>query len=233
MSRTVSEPTGRYFEETHGRRGVRFRFGASAVAIGGHEGRAVAVETADGSVIDADAILVGIGVIPNTELAAESGLEVRNGIVVDTTLLTSDPSISAVGDCASVPSPFADGKPVLIESVQNAVDGAKCLASRLLGRPEPLTAVPWFWSDQGSDKLQIAGLATPHDETVVTGTPSEGAFSVLCFRGGFLAGVESVNRAGDHMAARRLLSAGIRPSREDASRPDFDLKVAMKALRPA
>src|SRR6202012_2419751 len=152
----------------------------------GRDGRAVSVETAAGDVIPAELVLVGIGVIPNTELAAEAGLAVENGIVVDAHLRTSDPAIFAIGDCAAYPQPFAGGLRGRIESVQNAVDHARCVAATLTGKVQHYQAGPWFWSDQGPLKLQIAGMSTPHDHHVVRGDVSSDAFSTFCFRDGKL-----------------------------------------------
>jgi 3-phenylpropionate/trans-cinnamate dioxygenase ferredoxin reductase subunit len=156
-------------------------------------------------VLPADLVVVGIGVLPNTELAADAGLAVENGILVDACLSTSDPDVSAIGDCAAYPSPFA-GRPVRLESVQNAVDHARSVAAKLTGEAAPYRSVPWFWSDQFAAKLQIAGLAGGYDRTVVSGEP--GTFSVFCFQGERLRAVESVNRPADHLAARRLFAAG-------------------------
>ena len=162
--------------------------------------------------------------MPNQELAASAGLATDGGIVVDEYLLTSDPSISAVGDCAIHPSPHADGARVRIESVQNAVDGARCVAARLTGRPHRHAAVPWFWSDQGADKIQIAGLAPSVDGMVQRGAPDTGSFSMFLHQGARLVGVESLNRPSDHMVARRLLELGIHPSREQSADTAFDLR---------
>ena len=200
-------------------------FGATVVRILGAEGgRATGVETADGRRFPADLVLVGIGVVPNAELAAEAGLAVADGIVVDEHLMTSDPAISAIGDCARYPCRFAapGAGPTRLESVQNAVDQGRCVAARLAGRPAPYAAVPWFWSDQGTLKLQIAGLATPHERAVVRGDPAAGgAFSVFCFRGDRLIGVESVNRPLDHVLARKLLASGTDLTPEQAADPEL------------
>jgi 3-phenylpropionate/trans-cinnamate dioxygenase ferredoxin reductase subunit len=233
MSRAISLPMSDFFREAHTRAGVRLEFGAVVVRVIGENGRATGVETADGRFFPADLVLVGIGVAPNLELAADAGLPVANGVVVDEYLLTADPAISAVGDCAVYPNLFANGAPARLESVQNAVDHARCVAARIAGKPAPYSAVPWFWSDQGPWKLQIAGIATAHDETVVRGDPATGAFSVFCFEGGRLAGVESVNRPADHMAARRILARGIALAPEEVADPGFDLKARAVAVPAA
>lgn len=229
MSRALSDTMSRFFLEKHQAAGVRFVFDTTVTRIHPHQGKLSSVETADGEHHAADLVLIGVGVIPNVELAAEAGLAVANGIVVDDHLTTVDPAISAIGDCAAYPQPFAGGERGRIESVQNAVDHARCVAARLTGKPQPYRAVPWFWSDQGPLKLQIAGLPAPHDHHVVRGDPTSGAFSVFCFRDGRLAGVESVNKAADHMIARRLLGAGAALSPEEAADPAFDLKARASA----
>ncbi|HEV2541272.1 MAG TPA: FAD-dependent oxidoreductase [Methylobacterium sp.] len=227
MARAVSPETSETFRAFHEEVGVRFLFGAGVTAIEGAGGRATAIRTADGQNLPADLVLVGIGVVPNHELAAEAGLAVRDGIEVDAVLATSDPAISAIGDCVRFPSRFAAGMPggdrVRIESVQNAVDQGRCLAARLTGRPAAYDAVPWFWSDQGPRKLQIAGLAAPGDASVLRRVGA--GFSVFRFRGDALSAVESIDRPADHMAARRLLASGKVLTPEQATDPSFDLKA--------
>ena len=239
MARSLSTEASAFFRGAHERQDVRFAFGATVVRVlGDGGGRAAGVETADGRRFPADLVLVGIGVVPNAELAADAGLAVADGIAVDERLATGDPAVSAIGDCARHPCRFAaDGSgPVRIESVQNAVDQARCVAARVAGRrppPAPYAAVPWFWSDQGALKLQIAGLATGHERAVVRGDPAAGAFSVFCFGGGRLLGVESVNRPLDHVLARKLLANGTALSPEQAADPSFDLKARANAPRAA
>jgi len=233
MARALSEAMSEFFRNIHEKAGVHLVFGTAVTGICGEAGRATAVETADGQKFDADLVVVGVGVLPNVELAAEAGLAVENGIIVDGNLLTSDPAISAIGDCAAFDQPFAEGKRGRVESVQNAVDQARCVAARLVGNARPYRAIPWFWSDQGPYKLQIAGMSTPHDLSVVRGNPESGAFSVFCFRNGRLAGVESVNKPADHMVARKLIMAGTPLSPQEAADTAFDLKArAAEAPQP-
>lgn len=229
MSRVVSEEISRAFEDEHARRGVRVLLGTGVSAlVGDAAGRVTAVETSDGSRLSADLVVVGIGVVPNTELAEHCGLAVDNGVVVDEQLRTGDPAISAIGDCASYPSRATRSR-LRLESVQNAVDHAKCVAARLTGGPAAYGAVPWFWSDQYSLKLQIAGITTGHDAAVVRGDPASGSFSVMCFLAGGLVGVESVNRTADHLAARKLLALGGELTPDQAADPGLDLKAHVAA----
>lgn len=224
MGRALSPPCSAFFARAHAERGTVLAFGCGARRIIGEDGRAVAVETAAGVKLEAELVLVGIGVLPNVELAAEAGLAVDDGIVVDEHLLTTDPAVSAIGDCARYPSAFT-GTMMRLESVQNAVDQARCVAARLVDRPAPYAAVPWFWSDQGDLRLQIAGLTMGHDREVTVGDVDGGKFSVFCFRGGRLAGIESVNRPGDHMIGRRLLAGRPSLTAEEVAAPGFDLKA--------
>ncbi|MBB2971558.1 FAD-dependent oxidoreductase [Mesorhizobium sp. RMAD-H1] len=233
MARAVSPEMSACFERLHRSWGTEFMFGSGVAEITGRDGAVATVETSDGHSIPADLVLVGIGVVPNAELAAAAGLPTDNGILVDATMATADPHVSAIGDCASHPNPFA-GRSIRLESVQNASDQARLLAARLTGQAcAPYAAVPWFWSDQGPAKLQIAGIAAPGDESVLRGDPDEGAFSVFRFRGGRLTAVESLERPGDHMGGRQMLARNIPITAEEAADPAFDLKVLLKALPAA
>lgn len=229
MGRVVCPPTSEFFAAAHRKNGVEFSFGAQAVRIAGRNGRIDNIELADGRKLAADLVLVSIGVVPNGELAAEAGLAVQNGIVVDQQLLTEDPAISAIGDCCAYPSAHAGGNMTRLEAVQNAADHARCVADRILGKPRPYTALPWFWSEQGELRLQIAGLTAGHDHTAIRGSVEGGEFSVFCYREGKLLGIESINRPADHAHARRLLTAGRQVTPEQAADDSFDLRAAATA----
>jgi len=233
MSRALSVPMSQLFMREHAKSGMRLSFETQVKGLLGDEGRVAAVETVDGTVLEADLVLIGIGVIPNVELAATCNLALRNGIAVDGNLATADPHISAVGDCASFPSAFSSEEFVRLESVQNATDQGRCVAARIMGRPQPYSAVPWFWSDQGPLKLQIAGLTAGHDETVIRGDSAGISCSMFCFRGGRLLGVESVNRPADHMVSRRLLGNRAPLTPAQAADESFDLKGLAAAAAPA
>jgi 3-phenylpropionate/trans-cinnamate dioxygenase ferredoxin reductase subunit len=229
MGRVVSAPTSRFFTEAHRRWGVKISLGTGVARILGTGGRVSGVETTGGERLPADLVLICIGVVPNAELAQAAGLTVDNGIVVNRHLITSSPEIFAIGDCANFPTPFAMGR-VRLESVQNAVDQGRCVAARLAGRPESYEKVPWFWSDQGDLKLQIAGITAGHDKAVVRGDAADGRFSVFCFRRGRLIGIESINRPADHAVARRLLAADPELSPEQAADESHDLRAHARRL---
>lgn len=207
MARAVSPLLSEFFLTLHRQHGVDVRLNASADSAPG-----------------ADLVVAGIGVIPNLELAREAGLAVANGIVVDEYLRTSDPDVFAIGDCADHPNRFARGR-TRLESVQNAVDQAKCVARTIAGEPTPYRDVPWFWTDQFDVRLQMAGLGAGHDLQAVRGSIEDHKFSVFYFKGSRLLAVDSVNRFGDHVAARKILAAGTPLTREQAGDESADLKT--------
>ena len=232
MGRVVSAPTSRFFTEAHRAWGATLSLGTGVARVLGDGGRTTAVETSDGRVLPADLVLICIGVVPNSELARDAGLAADNGIVVDEFLATGVPEITAIGDCANFPTRFAEGR-VRLESVQNGVDQAREVAARIAGkRVAPYDKVPWFWSDQRDLKLQIAGLTAGHDTAALRGDPKGGSFSVFCFSGERLIGVESVNRPADHIVARRLLAL-VDPGLTVAQASDesYDLKAHMAGRR--
>jgi len=229
MGRVVSATISKFFCEAHRRWGAEVSLGTGVTRVLGAGGRVSGVETTDGRHLPADLALICIGVIPNAELAGEAGLAVDNGIVVDEYLATEDAAIFAIGDCANFPTPFAIGR-IRLESVQNAVDQGRCVAANIAGKPAPYDKVPWFWSDQGDLKLQIAGITAGHDAAVLRGDPDSGHFSVFCYRGGRLIGVESVNQAADHVVARRLLAGEPKLKLEQAADLSYDLRAHARSL---
>jgi 3-phenylpropionate/trans-cinnamate dioxygenase ferredoxin reductase component len=229
MSRVVSATISKFFTDAHRRWGAGVLLGTGVTRILGEGGRVEGVETTDGRHLPADLVLICIGVIPNAELAREAGLAVDNGIVVDEQLATADPAILAIGDCANFPTSFSTGR-VRLESVQNAVDQARSVAAYIAGKPAPYDKVPWFWSDQGDLKLQIAGITVGHDTAVLRGDPEDGHFSVFCYRAGRLIGVESVNQTADHVVARRLLAGDPKLTPEQAADLSYDLRAHARSL---
>jgi len=226
MARAVTAEISEYFQKQHSAAGIRIHLGVQATAIEAENGKVSGVSLSDGRHIPADIVVVGVGVLPNVELAAEAGLPVASGIIVNEHLLTADPDISSIGDCALFESSRFGGS-LRLESVQNATDHARCVAARLTGDDKPYDGQPWFWSDQGDDKLQIAGLTTGYDRVVLRGDPARKAFSAFCYKGDKLAGIESVNRAGDHMFGRRLFGMDRSITPEQAADGSFDLKSAL------
>jgi 3-phenylpropionate/trans-cinnamate dioxygenase ferredoxin reductase component len=226
MARAVTAEVSDYFQKRHAEAGVRIHLGVMATAIEADGDRITGVSLSDGRHIPADLVVVGVGVLPNVELASEAGLPTASGIIVNEHLLTADPNISAIGDCALFESPRFGGS-LRLESVQNATDHGRCVAARLTGDDKIYDGQPWFWSDQGDDKLQIAGLTTGYDQVVMRGDPARKAFSAFCYRAGKLVGIESVNRAGDHMFGRRFLGLDRSLPQEKAADPAFDLKGAL------
>ena len=226
MARAVTAEISDFFQARHSAAGIRIHLGVQATGIEGDGAHVTGVSLSDGRHLPADMVVVGVGVLPNVELAAEAGLPVAAGIIVNEQLLTADPNISAVGDCALFASPRF-GASLRLESVQNATDHARCVAARLTGDARTYDGLPWFWSDQGDDKLQIAGLTTGYDEVVVRGDRARRSFSAFCYRAGQLVGVESINRASDHVFGRRILGLNRSIAPAQAADLSFDLKAAL------
>lgn len=229
MQRAVSEEISTYLQELHEASGVRILRESSCEELIHDDSGEVTAARIDGTQIDVDAVLVGIGVLANLELTEAAGLEVNNGILVDAELRTSDPCVFAIGDCARYPR--ADIQELArVESVQNASDQARFLARKLCGGTDIYNEVAWFWSNQAGVKLQIAGLAKPTDSAVVLGDPDTGRFSICRFRDGVLSAVESINNAGDHLASRRILASEAAISEAELTSENFSLKQAAKDL---
>lgn len=223
LARAASAESAQCIAQSHQQRGTQLRFSCGIDRMEGREGKVTGVRTTDGELLPADIVVVGVGAEPRVQLAVQSGLDVENGICVDAQLLTSDPNISAIGDIAAFPERVS-GPRIRLESVQNATDQARTAAARIAGKPAAYQAVPWFWSDQGELKLQIAGLRASDDEHVVLREPGVRGCTVLCIRNGQLAAVETIDRPADHMLARRLLARGVAVSPEQARATGFQLK---------
>ena len=226
MGRAVTAEVSDFFQYRHRAADIRIHLGVQATGIEGEGGKVTGISLSDGRHLPTDLVVVGVGVLPNVELAAEAGLPVASGIIVNAHLLTSDPNISAIGDCALFASPRFGGS-LRLESVQNATDHGRCVAARLTGDDKAYDGQPWFWSDQGDDKLQIAGLTTGYDRVVLRGEPAQRSFSAFCYRGEKLVGIESINRGGDHMFGRRLLGMDRSIAPGQAADQNFDLKKAL------
>ncbi|MFZ1431423.1 MAG: FAD-dependent oxidoreductase [Geminicoccaceae bacterium] len=227
MGRVVAPVISAHYADLHRSRGVELVLNARIDRLEGEAGSVQSVIMTDGTRHMADLVVIGIGVLPNVELAMTAGLTCDNGIVVDEHGRTSDPHIYAAGECTSHPNRFAGGR-ARLESVQNAVDQAKAVAAALLGQPRPYDEVPWFWSDQYEAKLQMVGISSGHDHLIVRGDPALGRFSVCYFKTGTLVAIDSVNRPSDHMAGRKLLALGTDLTPDQAADEGFELKSALK-----
>jgi 3-phenylpropionate/trans-cinnamate dioxygenase ferredoxin reductase subunit len=227
MGRVVTEQLSHYFENYHREQGVDIVCNAFADSFSGKDGAVTEVNCKDGSSYPAQLVVVGIGVIANTELAEAAGLECANGIVVNGQCQTSDPDIYAAGDCAVFEHPFA-GKTVRLESVQNASDQGRVVAASIAGKDTVYDAVPWFWSDQFDLKLQMVGLQEGCDKTVIRGDMENKKFSMYHFRGDELRSIDSINKPADHMQGRKLLTAGVSPSVEQVEDESFKLVSLLK-----
>jgi 3-phenylpropionate/trans-cinnamate dioxygenase ferredoxin reductase subunit len=231
MSRVVAPVVSEFFRAAHTAKGVEILLNGKVQEIQGVDGRVQGVMLDDGRKLPADVVVIGVGIVPNTELAEGAGLPVANGIATDELLRTADERVFAIGDCAEHPSRFAGSlganSQVRLESVQNAVDQGVCVARTIAGKAAPYSATPWFWSDQFDIRLQMAGLPGGHDQTVVRGAPESGKFSVFYFRRGKLCAVDSVNRPADHLAARKLIGSGTAMTPDQAADENVNLKTVV------
>ena len=249
--RIGSAALSEYFLHFHRSLGSTVHLNAGVREIEGRNGEVAAMHLSPGARVETDLVLVCIGVAPDTALAQAAGLDVRDGIVVDEFARTSDPAILAAGDCTRFKPAHGVLDSIRLESVQNAIDQAKCAAATIfaacsgaganasvaacsgaganasVAKLRAYDALPWFWSDQGSLKLQIAGLTAGHDHAIVKADPVKGTMAVYCFANGELIGVECVNRPADFMAARRVLGARRVVRVSDVEKPDFELKAFM------
>lgn len=214
LARVTAPVISAFYQRVHGEEGVAIRTGLGVAGFTGST-RVEGVEVAGGDVIPADVVVVGVGILANVELAAEAGLKVEDGIVVDEFCRTEDPDIFAIGDCTRHPNGIY-GRTLRLESVHNALEQAKTASAALTGNLKAYAQVPWFWSDQFDLKLQIAGLSQGHDTTVVRGNPAEGrSFAVFYLKDGVLIAVDAVNRPMEFLTARQLIGthAQIAPAR--------------------
>lgn len=224
LQRVAAPETSDYFRALHEAHGVKIRETTGLKRLVGEAGRVTVAELDTGETLAVDFVIVGIGIRPNDELAAAAGLEVDDGIIVDTACRTSDPDIVAAGDCARFP---VASRIARLESVQNAVDQGEVAAQTLAGREVAYAPHPWFWSDQFDVKLQIAGLNTGYDSTVVRPGKRERGQSVWYYRGDTLLAVDAMNDAATYMIASRLMKACQSPAPAVVGDPDLDLKTLL------
>jgi 3-phenylpropionate/trans-cinnamate dioxygenase ferredoxin reductase subunit len=221
LNRVVAPELSAFYVERHEREGVRIHCNTSVTAFSGDE-RVRAVVCGDQE-FAADLVIVGIGILPETTLAASAGIRCENGISVDEECRTSDPHIFAAGDCTSHPS-VRYGRRVRLESVDNAIEQARTAASNMCGKPARHQHVPWFWSDQYDVKLQIAGLSQGYDEVIVRGEPASGHFALYYLAQGELLAVDAVSSPRDFVAGKRWIAERKHPDPVRLADPTVDLK---------
>ncbi|WBO23139.1 NAD(P)/FAD-dependent oxidoreductase [Sphingomonas abietis] len=206
LARVAGVPLSRFYEAEHRARGVDIRLGVTVDGIEGQAGRVSGVRLADGTIVAADMVIVGIGIVPAVEPLVAAGARAGNGVAVDEHGRTSLPHIFAIGDCAMHANPYADGLPIRLESVQNAHDLAITVARAITGDPEPYDSVPWFWSNQYDLRLQTIGLSAGHDATVIRGDIASRSFSVVYLKQGHVAALDCVNATKDYVQGKALVA---------------------------
>jgi 3-phenylpropionate/trans-cinnamate dioxygenase ferredoxin reductase subunit len=226
LSRVVSPEMSAFYTDVHTQAGVKILTSTTVTAFGG-TGKVESVMCGDGQAIAADLVIVGIGIIPNVEIAQAIGLKVDNGIVVDEFARTEDPDIYSAGDCTNHPNEGL-GRRLRLESVPNALSQGKAAALHMLGKPEKYNEVPWFWSDQYDLKLQMTGINDPGDEVVIRGSMIERKFSACYLRGGVLVAVNAVNMSKDFLQSKKLIAAKVKVDPLKLA----DASVALKDLIP-
>ncbi|MBX9663336.1 FAD-dependent oxidoreductase [Novosphingobium sp.] len=208
LARVAGEALSSFYEADHRAHGVDLRTGVMVDCLVGEGGKVTGVKLADGTVLPADLVIVGIGIIPCVEPLRAAGAEGANGVTVDAQCRTSLPDVYAIGDCAAHANAFADGAVIRLESVQNANDMATVAAKTICGVEAAYHAVPWFWSNQYDLKLQTVGLSTGHDAVVTRGDPGARSFSVIYLKAGKVVALDCVNMVKDYVQGRKLVENG-------------------------
>ncbi len=227
LARVACEELSTFFQDYHRAKGVKIVTGAQVLDLEhGPDGHVSGVRLADGSQEACDVVLVGVGAMACSQLAADAGLDCANGVVVDSSARTSDPSIFAIGDVAWRPMPLYDDRMHRLESVPNALEQAKQVACAIVGRPQPAPETPWFWSDQYDLKLQIAGVPFDAEDILVRGSISNAKFALFHMQGDRILAVEAVNAPAEFMAGRLMIGQ----KRPVDRRKLTDMSVSMKEV---
>ena len=231
LARVAGAELSRFYEKEHRDHGVDLRLGVCVDAIEG-DTHVTGVRLADGEVIPADLVIVGIGIVPAVEpliAAGAEGASGSGGVLVDRLCKTSLPDIYAIGDCAAHVNDFAEGRTIRLESVQNANDQANVVAKGIVGDEAPYHAIPWFWSNQYDLKLQTAGLSTGHDQAVLRGDPATRSFSIVYLKAGKVIALDCVNATKDYVQGRMIVTAGLHATPEQLA----DSEKPLKELLPS
>jgi len=228
LARVAGPELSAFYEKEHRDHGVDLRTGVAVESIEG-DGRVTGVKLADGTVLPAEAVIVGIGIVPAVGPLIAAGAAGANGVDVDEFCRTSLPDIYAVGDCVAFACDFAGGTVMRVESVQNANDQATCVAKAICGEEKPYHAFPWFWSNQYDLRLQTAGLSVGYDETITRGDPANRSFSVIYLKGGKVIALDCVNATKDYVQGRKLVEAGLAPDKARLADPEVPLKELLPA----
>jgi 3-phenylpropionate/trans-cinnamate dioxygenase ferredoxin reductase subunit len=207
LARVAGEALSTFYQDEHRAHGVDLRTEVAVDCLEGDGTTVTGVRLVDGSVLPAEIVIVGIGIIPSVGPLLSAGASGGNGVDVDEYCRTSLPDVYAIGDCAAHANDFADGAVIRLESVQNANDMGTTAAKAICGAPVPYKAAPWFWSNQYDLKLQTVGLSTGHDQTVVRGDPATRSFSVIYLKGGKVIALDCVNMVKDYVQGKKLVEA--------------------------
>jgi 3-phenylpropionate/trans-cinnamate dioxygenase ferredoxin reductase subunit len=229
LARVTAPRVSSFYEQMHREAGVDVRTGVQVDGFTLDPKRRLVTEVhcSDGERVECDLVVAGIGLVPNTELAAAAGLAVDDGILVDARSLSSDPAVVAAGDCTRYHSALYD-RTIRLESVPNALEQARCAAASLTGKERAFDGVPWFWSDQYELKLKMVGLSQGHDRFLLRGSPEKRSFSAFYLSGDRVLAVDTVNRVPEFMLAKRLVAERIAV---DADRL-VDDSVPLKSFLP-
>ncbi|HEY0959024.1 MAG TPA: FAD-dependent oxidoreductase [Novosphingobium sp.] len=224
LARVAGPELSAFYEAEHRAHGVDLRTEVIVDCLEGADGKVTGVKLADGSVLPAEAVIVGIGIVPAVGALIAAGAAGGNGVDVDEYCRTSLPDVYAIGDCAAFTCDFAGGIVMRVESVQNANDMATCVAKAIAGEPKPYRAFPWFWSNQYDLRLQTAGLSVGYDKTVVRGDPAQRSFSVVYLKNARVIALDCVNMVKDYVQGRKLVEAGATPDLTQLADADIQLK---------
>ncbi|WP_260928272.1 NAD(P)/FAD-dependent oxidoreductase [Novosphingobium sp. 9] len=234
LARVAGEALSAFYQDEHRAHGVDLRIGAAVEALEGDGKRVTGVRLADGEVLPADAVIVGIGIVPAVGPLILAGASGANGVDVDEFCRTSLPDVYAIGDCAAFACDFAGGRVMRVESVQNANDMATSVAKAICAaqaddaeEPKAYKAFPWFWSNQYDLKLQTAGIGAGHDTAVLRGDPATRAFSVVYLKDGRVLAIDAVNRVKDYVQGRKLIEAGTKVDADALADIETNLKDLM------